>query len=416
MAPNKTVFQTWHASLPIPWLVGGPNGQAESAAWPALMDAYVSQLAAARYCSYPDLAPVDALSHIGGDRQLEQGTTEASASLVTRLKAAWDDWARGGTALELLVQLYWGGFSGAIIVQQNGLAYTLSGAPTAGVDPTSLLSIAVLGPNAAQGSNPASAITINIVTGGVLGSMQFSVATGSILTGTISTLAGPSFSYTIPGTATVLTFPAGTYTTPPVYSIDTSGNVLAAPAAAIFPTQTTHPWWTFDGADAHTSRFAVLLPSVQDGFITTATATFTGAEDGSALHPWPTATWNHAFSDTTYKAQAGITVISDGGGPVICDVDLTSQTRTSVRVTSSAPFVGTVDLLAWRAGANPYCDVPPATLAVLARLINRWRPGKALCMGVWIIVQGPVWGYPTTTTWGQSGLKWGQSSSAQFGV
>ncbi len=44
-----------------------------------------------------------------------------------------------------MTQLHWGGFENAIIVQQNGLSYTLSGPPVAGEDPTALVVIDELG-------------------------------------------------------------------------------------------------------------------------------------------------------------------------------------------------------------------------------------------------------------------------------
>lgn len=140
-AQQPSNFVEWWASLPIPWLVSGANGQNEALSNGTVMDGQVDLLKQAVKARMPDYAPADALPHIGGDRLLFQGATESNASFIARLKAAWDDWARAGTQLELLAQLYWIGFPGAVIVQQNGLAYSLSGAPTAGVDPTALLTI-----------------------------------------------------------------------------------------------------------------------------------------------------------------------------------------------------------------------------------------------------------------------------------
>jgi hypothetical protein len=138
-AQDPATLVEWYKNLPLPWLVSGANGQAEGGTWPQLADDQIALIKAGIKARFPDYAPTDALPRIGGDRQLIQGSTETDANFITRLKTAWDDWARAGTPLEMLVQLYWLGFSGAVWVQQNGLAYTLSGAPTAGVDPTSLL-------------------------------------------------------------------------------------------------------------------------------------------------------------------------------------------------------------------------------------------------------------------------------------
>lgn len=138
-------FAEWWASLPIPWLVSGPNGQNEALSNGTVLDQQVDQIKDAVKARMPDYAPADALPHIGGDRLLLQGPSEADDNFRTRLRTPWDDWARAGTWVELLVQLYWIGFSGAVAVQQNGLAFSLSGAPTAGSDPTSLLTVTNLG-------------------------------------------------------------------------------------------------------------------------------------------------------------------------------------------------------------------------------------------------------------------------------
>lgn len=139
MSGGRTTFQQWYASAPVPWLVAGPNGQKEAGTWPAVLDQLSQQMDDARKCAYPDYSPVDALPHLGGDRQLIQGSNESDVSFRTRLKDAWGQWGRAGTACGVLEQLYYFGLSGAVWVQQNGLQYTLSGAPTPGQDPTSLV-------------------------------------------------------------------------------------------------------------------------------------------------------------------------------------------------------------------------------------------------------------------------------------
>lgn len=140
MAADQNAYKNWFASLPIPWLVAGPNGQAEANAWPALLDYYVGQLVQARYQAFPDYCAPDALTHLGGDRKLVQGPAEANSSFQARLKAAFDTWPRAGSACGVLEQLaYFGQSNAAVWVQQNGLSYKLSGMPTPGQDPTSLV-------------------------------------------------------------------------------------------------------------------------------------------------------------------------------------------------------------------------------------------------------------------------------------
>jgi hypothetical protein len=136
--PNSYV--EWLTGLPIPWLTG-PNGLNEFRSYGSVIDGEVTLLTEAVKARFPDYATTDALGEIGNDRLLIRGPVETDENYATRLKFAWDDWARAGTALELLVQLFWTGFEGAVIAQQNGTIYYLTGTPTAGEDPSGLLTI-----------------------------------------------------------------------------------------------------------------------------------------------------------------------------------------------------------------------------------------------------------------------------------
>jgi hypothetical protein len=138
-AQNPATLTEWLQNLPIPWLVGGPVGKAEVTAYGSIIDGIVVKVKDVTRVRFPDFSPPDGLPHIGAERLLVRGPAETDGNYATRLRTAWDDWARAGTALELLVQLWWAGFEHAVFVQQNGVAFYLSGAPTAGQDPTSLL-------------------------------------------------------------------------------------------------------------------------------------------------------------------------------------------------------------------------------------------------------------------------------------
>lgn len=141
MAAPKTYEDCWLGlGAAIPWLAGGENGQAYAGTFPAVLDSYKSLMRDARNVAYPDFAPSDALVHLGNDRRLAQGSGETEANFRARLKTPWDQWARAGTWLGLLVQLYWYGLTNAVIVQQNGKQAKLTGAPVVGQDPTSLYS------------------------------------------------------------------------------------------------------------------------------------------------------------------------------------------------------------------------------------------------------------------------------------
>jgi len=340
-------FSTWYDALAnaIPWLFAGPNGQAEGNALGAFADAQRLYLKQGIQQRFPDYCASDALPFIGGDRKLVQGPGETDANFRIRLKFVWDTWTRAGTPVGLLEQLYWGGWTGAVIVQQNGLAQNLSGAPTAGVDPTPLLV-------ETQCSTLSVALTSNV-------------------TPPTASSAGRSI-------------PAGTQ------------------------------WWQFAesrSANSNVSdtdycnRFAVLFPGpLPSAFMTVGTATFTASATA-------TVTWNNAFPTTGYHVQVGAVTITDGGGPVSVVADLTSRTLTGCAFLSSGAFTGSCSVLAWQDGSNPYADLHPADLARLQLIIKTWR-SNALCVGIYAVAQGGMFGWPVATFSTRSVM--GPSSIARF--
>jgi hypothetical protein len=158
------------------------------------------------------------------------------------------------------------------------------------------------------------------------------------------------------------------------------------------------PWWTFDSDSDQCSRFAVLFPGprLPSWFLTWGVATFDGTEDGSPSNPWPLVTWNNEFPDTTYQIQPGAPTITSGGPAAVYADDSTKTTR-DVRIAATAAFVGTVDVLAWQLGANPYADLHPGDLARLKSTIRKWRPVRAQCRGVYALVYGNFVGWPPRT-------------------
>jgi hypothetical protein len=119
-------------------------GQAWMGGIGAAFDDYVQQYISGILAAFPDYAPSDALSTLGDELGLSQGPYESNTSYAARLRAAWIYWKLAGTPLGLLVALHFAGFTGAVIVQQNGLGYKLSADPTPGVDPSSLLVVSTL--------------------------------------------------------------------------------------------------------------------------------------------------------------------------------------------------------------------------------------------------------------------------------
>lgn len=292
------------------------------------LDDYLAEIIDGTLATFPEYAPGDALGVLGEETGIIQGVDELNDSYAVRLRSAWLYWKLAGTPVSLLVALYWAGFPGAVLVQQNGLAYELSGAPVAGEDPRPLL---VITPTAEL----AAALT--------------------------STRRPPRWGD--PGRS----IPAGT------------------------------SWWLFDSDTDHTSRFAILFPTLPARWRTWGVATFTGTEDGTPANPWPLASWNNAFTDTNYCVYPSVPAIIDGPSTVIISGDGTSKTHDSIGIVASASFVGTVDVLAWQRGANPFADLHPQDADRLRRTIRAWRPGKAHCEGVYTVVRGKMMGWPPQT-------------------
>jgi len=171
-------------------------------------------------------------------------------------------------------------------------------------------------------------------------------------------------------------------------------------------------WWAFDNDTDFSSRFAILFPgpTFPTYFLTWARVTFTATSSGAAV-------WNNVFPDTTYViGSIGVTV-TDGGPSVTVHADGNTKTATGVTLVASEAFTGYADVVAYQAGAtNPYADLHPSDLQRLQTTIKKWRPAKATCVGVYVLVQGHFWAWPPQT-WGQAqaaGYAWGPSTIARM--
>lgn len=117
----------------VPTPLQDPYGQAFLRAMGLQKDSYVFQAKQAVGYRFPDFAPPDALSAIGRERLIDQGIdpqlspSETSAAYAARLKDAWNIWLKGGTAWGMLIALAAQGYTGAHVLQQNGLDFSLSG-------------------------------------------------------------------------------------------------------------------------------------------------------------------------------------------------------------------------------------------------------------------------------------------------
>lgn len=122
-------YAGWLQRLPIPWLVGD-HGKDWWGAVGAVFDGEIERARAAVKCRLPGSAPSDALGFVASERGLERGPAETDDEFALRLQYAWDLKALTGTPLGLLLALYYAGFPGAVVVQQNGRGYELTGTPS----------------------------------------------------------------------------------------------------------------------------------------------------------------------------------------------------------------------------------------------------------------------------------------------
>lgn len=103
-----------------------PTGQAFQGALGDVEDALIDRAKQAVKARFPLLAPPDALTAIGVERQMPQGPGESSAAYAARLADAWTAWQWSGTAYGLLRAFYSTGYTNVVLAQVlGGLQYTL---------------------------------------------------------------------------------------------------------------------------------------------------------------------------------------------------------------------------------------------------------------------------------------------------
>lgn len=108
----------------------GPNG---TAFWESIgqeLDTQRQRALEAALVRFPGKAPVDALDEIGAERRIERGPGESDNAYAERLRTAWEAWETAGSHVGLLNALRHSGYTGAYIVQWNGLYATLDGSNT----------------------------------------------------------------------------------------------------------------------------------------------------------------------------------------------------------------------------------------------------------------------------------------------
>lgn len=173
--------------------------------------------------------------------------------------------------------------------------------------------------------------------------------------------------------------------------------------ALLYPTPV--PWWTFDDRVDLCARFALIISGVLPGtFLITARAVFNGTDRA-------TATWSGPFDGVDYQVVQGAPQTTDGTAPVIT---WNNPQRGTIDVQATASFTGYVDFIGYASGASPFNSPSDSTLNTIRKVVKTWKPAKAKFMGIWVVVDGAVWGWPLGTKWGASGLKWGSGTSAHY--
>jgi hypothetical protein len=336
---SSSLYESWITRLKVSWMgqnaqriFGGFAASLGDKSYDWAMQGLLEHLP--QYASDPASITLEA-----SERQLDTYPGEPASAVAARAPYWLIINKFRGRGLGILLGLHFSGFDGAILIQQNGRALSLSLPlpPFSGNwDPTPNLVI-----------QSASAIPSGMT------------VTSSLTPPTISS-AGRS----IPGTT---------------------------------------PWASFDWNTDMCSRFVILFPGRASRPATYGTATFTGVEDGGAV-PWPIASWPTPLSTVVgYDVIAGPAKVTGTNFPLVVSADATSKTSTGVRVMSSYPFTGSVDVKA----------IAGVDTAAMKKVVQKWKNAKSTCVGVFELRSSAgCCGWPVQTF--GSGMKSGDTSINQL--
>lgn len=190
-------------------------------------------------------------------------------------------------------------------------------------------------------------------------------------------------------------------------------NSIFAPYTRTIPVGTK--WWYFSPNTDFCSRYAILIPRpTSSRYIMS--ITFTGVEDGSVAHPWPTVTWPTAFADTTYAVVPGIPNVTDGAPPLgVFAIGGAGKTTTTVKIGASGPWTGTLTVMGYALGSDPMNPTGLLDIALASRTIRKWGPAKATCTGVYVLNSGRYIGWPINTIGDMSGT-FGTSNVTKYPI
>jgi hypothetical protein len=118
-------YRAWRMSL-VPTTHQRPTGQAFQGALGDVEDALIDRAKQAVKTRFPLLAPPDALTALGVERQMPQGPGESAAAYAARLQDAWSSWVWAGTPYGMLRAFWATGYTNVVLAQvRGGYQYTL---------------------------------------------------------------------------------------------------------------------------------------------------------------------------------------------------------------------------------------------------------------------------------------------------
>ena len=148
-----------------------------------------------------------------------------------------------------------------------------------------------------------------------------------------------------------------------------------------------HPWWSHDDRLDFASRFTIIFTTPPAQWVITSNAPFTGVEEVV------TAYWSRPLTSSPYVVMPGI-INTD---PSNIEIGLSNATASSIDVSPSDHFNGSVHLLAYEPTSHPFVNPSAQQLNALLTTIKLWRAAKATPWKVICIVQGRAWGWQRGT-------------------
>ncbi len=124
-----STFSTWIQGLPVSWM--GLRARRIFGGFGAVLGDKSREWAERANLEHLPQSALDpkSVALIASERQIEPGPNELQSDLGARLTAAMTQWQLAGSPLGLALAIYYAEFLGAVLITQNGLAYSITGTP-----------------------------------------------------------------------------------------------------------------------------------------------------------------------------------------------------------------------------------------------------------------------------------------------